>query len=501
VSRRRLGAGAALLAAGAVAAVVVGTTGAADDADPQRQADGVATVKRSTLVESATLTGTLGYGDARTVVGRRSGTITWLAPAGSVVRTGETLYKVDGEPIVLFDGEVPAYRELRSGVSDGADVLQLERSLRKLGHTSDGMDVDREWDGDTTEAVRRWQDERGFSENGVVELGDVVFLPGARRISGHEAEVGSTGNGGAGGAAQVGTLTTGLGMATVFRAATTLVGGAWDVTLGGAPAGAAVTTPTRTTPTTAPEGQTTPSTTTPTTTTPTTTTTTPKPTTAPTTTTTPSTAPPTTPAPPTTTRAAPRSGGAGALAGAAASAGPSAAGGGAATAAATSDAGTVAVDVLRTTSTRRLVRVDVPVADQSLAAVGRSVEVELPDGSFVPGRIARVGSVATEPDPQDQADGGGGETTIEMTVRLTERAGGGLDDAPVSVSLARETRRDVLVVPVTALVARTGGGYAVERVRGGAVRELVRVEIGLVADGEVEIVRGVREGDRVGVPQ
>jgi multidrug efflux pump subunit AcrA (membrane-fusion protein) len=78
---------------------------------------------------------------------------------------------------------------------------------------------------------------------------------------------------------------------------------------------------------------------------------------------------------------------------------------------------------------------------------------------------------------------------------------GRLDEAPVTVGIARETRRGVLAVPVTALLARSGGGYAVEVVAAGA-RRRVPVETGLFADGHVEVSgRGISEGTRVAVPQ
>jgi hypothetical protein len=78
------------------------------------------------------------------------------------------------------------------------------------------------------------------------------------------------------------------------------------------------------------------------------------------------------------------------------------------------------------------------------------------------------------------------------------RAAGRLDEAPVSVEIARTTRRHVLAVPVQALVARAGGGYAVERADG----RLAGVTPGMFADGYVEIVGGaIREGDRVRVPR
>jgi multidrug efflux pump subunit AcrA (membrane-fusion protein) len=61
---------------------------------------------------------------------------------------------------------------------------------------------------------------------------------------------------------------------------------------------------------------------------------------------------------------------------------------------------------------------------------------------------------------------------------------------------------DALSVPVTALVGKSGGGFAVAVVRAGGRRELVAVKVGLfdAAGGRVQVDGGVRAGDRVAVP-
>jgi hypothetical protein len=156
---------------------------------------------------------------------------------------------------------------------------------------------------------------------------------------------------------------------------------------------------------------------------------------------------------------------------------------------------------LTTTSTHRIVTINLDAAEQRSAKVGARAPVELPDGSTVPGRVASVGRVATAASGQD----GGGDPTIEVTVRLTRTRGlGHLDAAPVSVRLARSRRHHVLTVPVTALVATNGGGYAVEVVRAGGGTRLVAVTPGLFAGGYVEVDPlhrgGLRTGMRVTVP-
>jgi peptidoglycan hydrolase-like protein with peptidoglycan-binding domain len=76
-------------------------------------------------------------------------------------------------------------------MSDGGDVLQLERNLRAMGHAPKGMQVDRHWDAKTTQAVRRWQKATGRARDGTLDGGDLVFLPGAVRVATLEAALGA----------------------------------------------------------------------------------------------------------------------------------------------------------------------------------------------------------------------------------------------------------------------------------------------------------------------
>ena len=68
----------------------------------------------------------------------------------------------------------------------------------------------------------------------------------------------------------------------------------------------------------------------------------------------------------------------------------------------------------------------------------------------------------------------------------------------MSVDITTGTRRDVLLIPIAALLARPGGGYQV-RLAGGAVTP---VEAGRFDEstGRVEIVRGLTAGQSVEVP-
>ncbi|MGH2824087.1 MAG: hypothetical protein ACRDLY_13895, partial [Thermoleophilaceae bacterium] len=115
--------------------------------------------------------------------------------------------------------------------------------------------------------------------------------------------------------------------------------------------------------------------------------------------------------------------------------------------------------------------IELDAALQSIARKGDGVEVILPDQSTVRGRITAIGRVAREKedsgaDPGTDT-GAEQELVIDVTVRLRSARGlGRFDEAPVSVGLAQESRRNVLAAPVNALVARRGGGYGVDLAAG-----------------------------------
>jgi hypothetical protein len=74
----------------------------------------------------------------------------------------------------------------------------------------------------------------------------------------------------------------------------------------------------------------------------------------------------------------------------------------------------------------------------------------------------------------------------------------------VRVGITTATVRGALVVPVTALLARSGGGYAVEIVGAGARNHLVPVSLGLFDDAEglVQVTgSGLAAGQGVVVPR
>ncbi|WP_205825487.1 peptidoglycan-binding protein [Microbispora catharanthi] len=155
-------------------------------------------------------------------------------------------------------------------------------------------------------------------------------------------------------------------------------------------------------------------------------------------------------------------------------------------------------EVLRYTGTSRQVTARLEVSRQRLARKGVKVQVRMPNGKKVTGRVAGIHTVVEQPaDPGGQA-----ETLIEAVIPLGgSRAAAGIEAAVVTVIFRAAERKDVLTVPVAALVALAEGGYGVEVVEGSTTR-YVRVTTGLFANGRVEITGdGLKEGTTVGMPR
>lgn len=409
VNRRRLSALLALLAvAGGVAAVLAtaGSPSTPGKKDGPNTAN-TTVVQRRNLAETDTESGTLSYADPRTVYDRLNGTITWLPSAGHVIRPGGTLFTVDGEPVILLDGTMPAYRDLALGVSDGQDVLQLNQNLVDLGFDP-GIVLDEQWQAATTTAVKELQASLGESETGKLVLGQVVFLPGSQIVSSVQATLGN-GGGSSGSGSPSGTNN---------------------------PSGAG-----------SPSG-----------------------------------------------KSGPKASGKRQPPGAdITSEGP--------------EGGASPTPILQTTSTRLVVTVNLEAGKRSEARVGERVSVELPDGDATNGRVIAVSRVAQPTTSNDGGENGSGEqgnggsgnsgSTVPVTIALTGRnVGAALDQAVVSVNFTQAFARHVLSVPVTALLATPGAGYAIEQAA--PPQRLIPVSTGLFAAGYVQISgAGIQPGLRV----
>jgi hypothetical protein len=428
--RRRAGLAAALVAVLAAAAVLdlahpLGSSpgqpfGHAHPANTSGSdaSDGTSTstVTRRTLLSQVTDDATLGYADSYTVINQLGGAgsgsagtgqgsapaggagtgggqsgrrdvVTELPKPGQVIRQGQVLYRVDGEPVVLLYGSTPAFGSLSEGVTNSDNVRQLNADLVALGYASRSeLDPSSdEFGAATTDAVEKLQDHLGVDQTGELDFGDVVFLPTAIRVSTVSATL-------------AGSLSAGN-------------------------------------------------------------------------------------------------------------------------------------PVLSGTSTSRQVTVDVDTGEQSEVKVGDQVTVTLPNNQTTPGVVESMGTIAssasgsaggTQPNGSADTGSGGGsssgsggssssgsgsssDSTVEVDVRLIHPSTARVwDQAPVQVTITADTVRDVLVVPVVALLAQAGGGYAVEVVDGDGTRHLVPVSLGLFDDahGLVQVTgTGLTVGQRVVVPK
>jgi hypothetical protein len=127
------------------------------------------------------------------------------------------------------------------------------------------------------------------------------------------------------------------------------------------------------------------------------------------------------------------------------------------------------------------------------------VQVELPNGNTVDGKITAVSSVAqssSNGNGNGNGNGGGGGgggnsnsssgAVIPVTIALSgHQVGAGLDQAAVSVNFSEAQANNVLSVPVTALLATSGGNYEVQEAA--APHTLIPVTTGLFAAGYVAI--------------
>jgi multidrug efflux pump subunit AcrA (membrane-fusion protein) len=191
-----------VLAAGGVAAWRAGAFG---PGGPPGAASGgapppaTATVARRDLSATTPVTATLGYAGSYTVTGKGGGTLTWLPPAGQVIRQGQALYKTgNGVPVVLLYGSVPDWRPMSAG-DTGADVSQLNHDLVRLGY-ADSADISaRGWDHyswETSYGAQQMEEHLAVSSPpGSLPLGSVVFEPGALRVSQVTASLGGPAGG------------------------------------------------------------------------------------------------------------------------------------------------------------------------------------------------------------------------------------------------------------------------------------------------------------------
>src|SRR5262249_14198763 len=139
-----------------------------------------AAVREGKLSAAVSQDGTLTYrarpdGSPFSAINHARGTYTELPEVGDEVGCGDVLYRVDGKPVLLLCGALPAYRTLHVGDA-GQDVRQLNRTLHVRG-AGDAFTTK------TETALEALQRRTGAHVTGGLALGDAVSLPEAVRIA------------------------------------------------------------------------------------------------------------------------------------------------------------------------------------------------------------------------------------------------------------------------------------------------------------------------------
>jgi hypothetical protein len=159
--------------------------------------------------------------------------------------------------------------------------------------------------------------------------------------------------------------------------------------------------------------------------------------------------------------------------------------------------------IMQGTTTTRQVTIALDAAQQSEMKVGDKVTITLPNNQTTPGLISSVGTVATTPASSVSGSANSSPTITVLVSPTDPTATGTWDQASVNVTITTGSVTNVLVVPVDALLAQSGGTYAVEVAGANGARHLVPVTLGLFddADGLVQVTgSGLAAGQRVVVP-
>lgn len=156
--------------------------------------------------------------------------------------------------------------------------------------------------------------------------------------------------------------------------------------------------------------------------------------------------------------------------------------------------------IMEASSNRREVTVKLDASQRSEVKKGDQAQITLPDDRITSGVVARIGTVATS-SGKDGSDPGSATIPVAITLKHPKDAGT-LDQAPVQVQITTDGVAHALIVPVTALIGRAGGGYAVEVAGDRGQTRIVPVTPGLFddADGRVQVSGALSAGDRVVVP-
>lgn len=133
------------------------------------------TVTRGEVGSSISLNTVARWAPSPVGTNKAAGTVTSVdVQPGATVKAGTVLYTVNLRPVVIAAGDVPAFRAMEVGTK-GRDVGQLQDLLADLGLYHGAADGD--FRAGTVSAVEAWQRQLGVPADGVVQAGDLVFVP------------------------------------------------------------------------------------------------------------------------------------------------------------------------------------------------------------------------------------------------------------------------------------------------------------------------------------
>jgi peptidoglycan hydrolase-like protein with peptidoglycan-binding domain len=134
------------------------------------------TVKQERVGRTLRLPATLRLVDSPGPLVGVGGMLTSLPPAnGTMVAVGDVVAGIDLRPVVVGQGDVPAFRALQVGTT-GPDVAQLRRFLCAEKHL-DSCAANQAFTPSVRTAVRAWQKSLGVATTGVVQPSDIMWLP------------------------------------------------------------------------------------------------------------------------------------------------------------------------------------------------------------------------------------------------------------------------------------------------------------------------------------
>jgi multidrug efflux pump subunit AcrA (membrane-fusion protein) len=137
---------------------------------------------------------------------------------------------------------------------------------------------------------------------------------------------------------------------------------------------------------------------------------------------------------------------------------------------------------------RREVTVQLDARTARSVKVGQRALVTLPGGRTTPGTITRIGKAASA----------SGDLTVHLSLEHPGLAGA-LDQAAVEVRITTAAVASALRVPITALVARPDGQFAVRTIGSRGGTRLVPVQVGLFDDatGLIQVIGPLSPGEQL----